>query len=162
MASVALDRGTSITIHDLTVDPYPIYGRLQREAPVSWVPAVDRWLVTGWDDVITVDTHPEIFSSCDTGSLMNRVMGSTMLRLDGEAHKRLRDAAAEPFKPRGGGINEPRDTIGTTVWGLLTSPDQLAAVLADPVLWRNAVEESVRWISPIGMYPREVAIPTTP
>ncbi|MET1154322.1 cytochrome P450 [Arthrobacter sp.] len=55
----------------------------------------------------------------------------------------------------GGGLNEPRDVLGTTVWALLANPDQLAQVLADETLYARAFEESVRWVAPIGMYPRE-------
>lgn len=56
----------------------------------------------------------------------------------------------------GGGFNEPRDAILSLVFGLLSNPDQLARVLDDPSLWPQAFEEAVRWISPIGMYPRKL------
>lgn len=55
----------------------------------------------------------------------------------------------------GGGLNEPRDVLGTAVWALLSNPEQLAQVLADPALWATAFEEAVRWVAPIGMYPRQ-------
>ncbi|MFY0633320.1 MAG: cytochrome P450 [Vannielia sp.] len=57
----------------------------------------------------------------------------------------------------GGGLNEPRDSIGTVLLGLLSDTAQLAAVKADPALGRKAFEEAVRWVAPIGMYPRRVA-----
>ncbi|MGM0929905.1 MAG: cytochrome P450 [Actinomycetota bacterium] len=60
----------------------------------------------------------------------------------------------------GGGLNEPRDVLGTTVWALLANPDQLAQVLADDTLYARAFEESVRWVAPIGMYPRETTAET--
>ncbi|MEV7647432.1 cytochrome P450 [Arthrobacter sp. NPDC089319] len=60
----------------------------------------------------------------------------------------------------GGGLNEPRDVLGTTVWALLANPDQLAQVLADETLYARAFEESVRWVAPIGMYPRETTAET--
>lgn len=56
----------------------------------------------------------------------------------------------------GGGLNEPRDAILTLTMGLLANPAQRDSVLAKPDLWPNAFEEAVRWISPIGMYPRRV------
>jgi cytochrome P450 len=56
----------------------------------------------------------------------------------------------------GGGLNEPRDAILTLVLGLLQNPAQRDSVLAKPELWPAALEEAVRWISPIGMYPRRV------
>ncbi|SDC45543.1 hypothetical protein SAMN05216337_100323 [Bradyrhizobium brasilense] len=56
----------------------------------------------------------------------------------------------------GGGLNEPRDAILTLVLGLLENPAQKDGVLAKPELWPAALEEAVRWVSPIGMYPRRV------
>ncbi|WGS18377.1 MULTISPECIES: cytochrome P450 [unclassified Bradyrhizobium] len=56
----------------------------------------------------------------------------------------------------GGGLNEPRDAILTLVLGLLENPAQKRSVLAKPELWPAALEEAVRWVSPIGMYPRRV------
>ncbi|MBR0751564.1 cytochrome P450 [Bradyrhizobium jicamae] len=56
----------------------------------------------------------------------------------------------------GGGLNEPRDAILTLTLGLLQNAAQRDSVLAKPELWSNAFEEAVRWISPIGMYPRRV------
>lgn len=56
----------------------------------------------------------------------------------------------------GGGLNEPRDAILTLTLGLLANPAQKESVLAKPELWPNAFEEAVRWVSPIGMYPRRV------
>jgi len=49
----------------------------------------------------------------------------------------------------GGGINEPRDAMCTAVYGLLTNPDQLADVKADPKLWMPTFEETIRWVAPI-------------
>jgi cytochrome P450 len=56
----------------------------------------------------------------------------------------------------GGGVNEPRDVFGVGAQALLQRPDVLARVLADPALWKRVFEESARWISPIGMYPRQL------
>jgi len=58
-----------------------------------------------------------------------------------------------------GGQNEPRDAIAGTAWALLQFPDQLALIHADNSSWREAFEEYARWISPIGMSPRETAMP---
>ena len=56
----------------------------------------------------------------------------------------------------GGGLNEPRDAILSATYGLLTHPDQRQMVERDPSLWAKVFEETVRWQSPIGMYPRIV------
>ena len=56
----------------------------------------------------------------------------------------------------GGGLNEPRDAILSGTFGLLTHPDQRQMVENDFSLWARVFEETVRWQSPIGMYPRIV------
>ena len=54
-----------------------------------------------------------------------------------------------------GGLQEPGHGLGTTVIGLLSNPEQLGAVLADPdAMIRKAVDEGIRWISPIGTQSR--------
>ena len=58
-----------------------------------------------------------------------------------------------------GGQNEPRDVIAGLAWALLEHPVQKDMVLSGVTDWRRAFEEYVRWISPIGMLPRNVAQP---
>lgn len=59
----------------------------------------------------------------------------------------------------GGGLNEPRDAACTLVYALLTNPGQRDEVVSGAVPWKQAFEESIRWVAPIGMYPRSVAKP---
>lgn len=59
-----------------------------------------------------------------------------------------------------GGMNEPQHVISNLVWALSNHPDQKELVLNGEVSWDNAFEEAVRWQSPIGMVPREVAADT--
>lgn len=56
-----------------------------------------------------------------------------------------------------GGQNEPRDVIAGAIWALLTHPDQLTAVQCGQASWMDVFEEYARWMSPIGMSPREIA-----
>jgi cytochrome P450 len=55
----------------------------------------------------------------------------------------------------GGGINEPRDALNTTIFGLLTNPDQFEAVKKNGD-WMRAFEEGVRWVAPISASSRLV------
>ena len=55
-----------------------------------------------------------------------------------------------------GGLNEPRDVIATTLHALLADREQEALAREDPENLARATEESLRWTSPIGMYPRVV------
>jgi cytochrome P450 len=59
----------------------------------------------------------------------------------------------------GGGLNEPRDGLGAAIWAMLTHPHARARVEEDPSLWPRVTEEALRWISPLAMFPREVAAP---
>lgn len=55
-----------------------------------------------------------------------------------------------------GGQNEPRDAIAGCAWALMSNPDQLDKIQSGEATWLNAFEEYSRWMSPIGMTPREI------
>lgn len=278
-----------ITLSDLWDDPYPLYAELRETAPVAWVPSARRYLVTRHADVVAIERDVETFSNTETPTLAERVMGETLLRKDGEKHRRERVALEATLRPRAlkehwaptfqrnaddvlsviqgngsadlfaelaaplaarnlgsflglgpipddvlirwsqdlidgagnyaddpevwvrcdraaaeiddalteamprlrrhpdpsvissmlnaadplteaqvrgnvkvviaGGINEPRDALLMSTYGLLTNPEQLADVFADGALWKRVFEEAVRWVAPIGMYPRQVTKP---
>jgi cytochrome P450 len=54
-----------------------------------------------------------------------------------------------------GGMNEPQHMVTSIVWALSRHPGQRDRVQADPTLWPAVFDEALRWLSPIGMYPRE-------
>ncbi|KFF98893.1 unspecific monooxygenase [Streptomyces scabiei] len=78
--------------------------------------------------------------------------------------------AGDPLSPQqirdnvklfiGGGLNEPRDATAVGVHALLSHPEQLARVLEDPGRCKDVFEETVRWVAPIGMYPRQTTCAT--
>lgn len=92
--------GEQITLEELERDPYPIYARLRDEEPVSWVPAVQLWLVTRYDDVRHVDLTPEVFTAATEPSTLNRTMGVNMLGSEGPDQLRIRRIVEPPFRPR--------------------------------------------------------------
>jgi cytochrome P450 len=55
-----------------------------------------------------------------------------------------------------GGMQEPGHALGIALWALLTHPEALAEVRADPELLAGAVEEALRWHSPVGTQTRQV------
>ena len=57
-----------------------------------------------------------------------------------------------------GGQNEPRDAIAGAVWALLMHPQQLDLAMSGSVSWQQVFEEYCRWIAPIGMSPRRIAV----
>jgi cytochrome P450 len=285
MASLA-PMNEEITLAQLDRDPFPIYRRLRREAPVVRVKAAGRTFLTKAEDTRYVKDNPALFSSDDPNTPMKRAFWAhTLMRKDGEEHKRERMAMAPAFAPKviqndwmpryreiaeayvarlprgevvdlfailsgayaarglavllgmdeasdedmmewsqaliegagnfgwqdapfaradraneaihalldrlqarhraepnnsafsvmlnaddpipekqiyanikiaiGGGINEPRDALNTTLYGLLTNPDQLAEVKRNDD-WMKAFEEGVRWVAPISVSSRLV------
>jgi cytochrome P450 len=91
----------AVTVEDLERDPYPVYARLRREAPVCFVAAVGLWFVTRWEDVEQAATHPELFSARVTPSPLERTMGGeSILLLDGEPQRRLRAMLDPSLRPR--------------------------------------------------------------
>jgi cytochrome P450 len=277
---------SDISVETLMADPYPSFDRIRDLASAVWLDSARINLVTRFDDIVTVERNHAIFASTNPQSLMNKVMGHSLMRKDDEAHQFERKSIEPSFRPGvvkrhwapvfaniaeglidafatrgtcdlfqdfaapmaslaliemlglkgvrwqdladwsqflmdgvgnyqgdpqiterakrasdsidaaidavidshrtdqnptilssmthaenpqsieqiranikvivGGGLNEPRDAILTCLFGLLQNPDQRAAVMADPSLYAAAFEETVRWVSPIGMYPRRV------
>ncbi len=92
--------GEQVSLEELERDPYPIYERLRDEEPVSWVPAVQLWLVTRYEDVRTVDLTPEVFTAATDPSTLNRTMGVNMLGSEGPNQQRIRRVVEPPFRPR--------------------------------------------------------------
>jgi cytochrome P450 len=92
--------GETITLEALERDPYPIYARLRDEEPVSWVPAVQLWLITRHDDVRAVDLDPETFTAATDPSTLNRTMGMNMLGSEGPHQRWVRAVVEPPFRPR--------------------------------------------------------------
>lgn len=90
-----------ITLDQLDRDPYPIYRRLRREAPVLRVKSTGRTLLTKAEDTKYVKDNPVIFSSDDPNTPMQRAFwAQTLMRKDGEDHKRERMAMAPAFAPK--------------------------------------------------------------
>jgi cytochrome P450 len=94
---------------EVLANPYPLYSRLRREAPVHWDPYLHAWIVTRYDDVITVLTRfsaerapsPEYFEALGAPEVapIAKVMIKQMLFRDGPAHARLRKLAGGAFMP---------------------------------------------------------------
>lgn len=275
-----------LDFESMMVNPYPYFAALRGEARWTWSEALKAHLVSRYDDVVMIDKDDQTFSVQIPNNLMSRTIGTSMLRLDGMEHKRIRVVSNEPLKRRAlhrnwsaviddlvaqtvaplrsrdsadlmrdfaapltgaclaevlgladasagdierwsaaiiaglinntddqdvwasakiacdevrdsvkaalervrrapdgtvvsamanaddsldfeeivsnvdliisGGFNDARDAIATLSWHLLTHPEARSRAMADPVTFERAFDESVRWLSPIGSYPRIV------
>ena len=86
--------GDAITLTELDANPYPLLARLREKEPVSWVPVLDGWLVTRRDLCVDVMRDAERFTVDDPRFSTARVVGPSMLSLDGAEHRRHRDPFA--------------------------------------------------------------------
>lgn len=90
-------------------DPYPLYDRLRREAPIYWDPFLHAWVVTRYADVVTVLQKfsaermpgPEQLASLGLSEMnpIAQVIVRQMIFMDAPAHTRLRSLCAAAFTP---------------------------------------------------------------
>jgi cytochrome P450 len=87
------------TLDELTADPHPVLARLRATEPVSWVPVLDGWLVTGYALAQQVMRDAATFTVDDPRFSTATVVGASMLSLDGAEHARHREPFVPPFRP---------------------------------------------------------------
>ena len=95
---------------EVLANPYPLYHKLRSEDPVHWDRFLQTWVVTRYDDVMTVLSSfsadrtptPEQLSSMGLSALnpIATVMVKQMLFMDAPAHTRLRGLASAAFTPQ--------------------------------------------------------------
>ena len=90
--------GASATIAELAADPHPVLRRLRESEPVSWLPALGGWLVTRADLAESVLRDARTFTVDDPRFTTARVVGPSMLSLDGDEHRRHRDPFARALR----------------------------------------------------------------
>jgi cytochrome P450 len=87
-----------VTLTDLESDPHPVLARLRATAPACWVPALGAWLVTGYDLAVDVLRDARTFTVDDPRFSTAKVVGPSMLSLDGGPHARHRAPFTRPFR----------------------------------------------------------------
>lgn len=99
MALAPLD--DTITLDQLTLDPYPIYRRLRAEAPVLRVASARRTFLTKAALTKLVKDDPILFSSDDPNTPMKPAFRAhTLMRKDGDAHLAERRAINPALTPK--------------------------------------------------------------
>lgn len=108
-------RGSTLSLYHLLdpqvlANPYPLYHRLRSEDPVHWDAFLHAWVVTRYEDVLTVFQQfsadrtptPEQLSERGLAAFtpLARIMVRQMLFLDPPAHGRVRRLASKAFTAR--------------------------------------------------------------
>ena len=131
------------------------------------VDSLRRWSTDFIDGLSNVMSDPDIWARCDASRAeVNAVLDELIPHLRRHPDASITSHLLEVNLPEdvvrtnvmltiSGGMNEPQHMITNMVWALSTHPDQQRTVRAGEVSWGDAFEEVVRWVSPIGMAPRE-------
>ena len=90
--------GATVTLEDLANDAHPCLARLRDAEPVSWLPAIGGWLVTGREPALTVLRDADSFTVDDPRFSTAQVVGPSMLSTDGDDHARHRTPFAAAFR----------------------------------------------------------------
>lgn len=91
--------GATAGIEELTADPHRLLARLRRTEPVSWLTALNGWLVTSYAAADRVLRDPATFTVDDPRFSTARVVGPSMLSTDGVEHTRHRGPFTRVFRP---------------------------------------------------------------
>lgn len=85
-----------MTLAELEEDLHSVLHKLRISEPVSWLPAVNAWLITRYDDAVAVMRDAPTYTVDHPGFSTGQVVGPSMLSLDGDAHLHHRS----PFEDR--------------------------------------------------------------
>ena len=144
---------TELLDPSVLANPYPLYRDLREKDPVHWDPYLHCWVVTRYDDVVTVLS---LFSAArvpaaenlsamglDALSPITRVMVKQMLFLDAPAHARVRSLASQAFAPHR--VAALRDHVREIVRRLLNAAEPRGRMdvireLAEPMPYTVSAE----------------------
>jgi len=90
--------GAAVTAQQLDSHLHETLAELREREPVSWVPALDAWLITSRALAVEVMRDATTFTVDDPRFSTAQVLGPSMLSRDGSEHARHRDPFAVAFR----------------------------------------------------------------
>ena len=90
--------GAAATVAQLEGDPHALLAALRAREPVSWLPAIDGWLITRRDLALAAMRDAAAFTVQDPRFTTAQVVGPSMLSLDGPEHDRHRAPFVDPLR----------------------------------------------------------------
>jgi cytochrome P450 len=87
-----------VTLAELEADPHPALARMRAAGPAAWVPALGAWMVTGYHAAVSVLRNARAFTVDDPRFSTAKVVGPSMLSLDGAEHARHRAPFNRAFR----------------------------------------------------------------
>jgi len=96
---VATDVVVDARLEDVEDDPYPLYRRMRREAPIAWVPETERLWITPYELCREAGDNDQVFGP--TQEVFHLVYGDpNVMSLMGTEHKESRAPLDARFRPR--------------------------------------------------------------
>ena len=92
--------GSWARLEDLSRDPYAVLKQLQEHEPISRIAELEAWFVTRRADIMAILLDSTTFSVASVGSLLEDILGQTMLSTDGARQRELRQPFNGPFSPK--------------------------------------------------------------
>lgn len=90
---------SAITVEALNADPYPIYDELRKLAPIVYVPQIDEWLVTSWDDCRAIGALKDSVQLAPGHPVDKEFFGGpSVLTMSGEKHRGLREGIDQSLR----------------------------------------------------------------
>jgi cytochrome P450 len=120
--------GAAVTAERLESRLHETFSELRVREPVSWVPALDAWVVTSRALAVEVMRDAATFTVDDPRFSTAQVLGPSMLSLDGPEHGRHREPFADAFR-----LPEVRRTFTDSV-------TELAREIISDLQWAGRAE----------------------
>lgn len=96
---LATDVVVDARLEDVEDDPYPLYRRMRREAPIAWVPETERLWITPYELCRDAGDNDQVFGP--TQDVFHLVYGDpNVMSLMGDEHKESRAPLDARFRPR--------------------------------------------------------------
>lgn len=88
-----------ITIEAMNADPYPIYDELRKIGSIVYVPQLDEWLVTSWDDCRAIGALKDSVELAPGHPVDQEFFGGdSVLTMSGEQHRGLREGIDQSLR----------------------------------------------------------------
>jgi hypothetical protein len=78
--------GAAVELAELNENPYAVFARLREQEPISWLPALNMWYVTRYDDVRAIMLDTEHFTTVSGHSLSLDTFGTHLLTTERALH----------------------------------------------------------------------------
>jgi len=81
---------------DYLADPYPLYARFRREAPIFYAPKIDFWVVSRYEDMQNILKDPETFSNVRVQEPLHPLTFEPLEKLKKGVRVKLTTSTADP------------------------------------------------------------------